>query len=119
MKLCLAVLVGSMFSCALAQDMLELSFKGASELTPEELKLADRAASIMTGGDFALIRSVEFFEDYAEGGRRQAAALNVGEGAYVAYGGAWTAPPCRHSLLRRRRGLAAKSCMTWSAACKT
>ena len=32
------------------------------------------------GGDFALIRSVEFFEDYAEGGRRQAAALNVGEG---------------------------------------
>ncbi len=52
----------------------------AAELTPEELKLADRAASIMTGGDFALIRSVEFFEDYAEGGRRQAAALNVGEG---------------------------------------
>ena len=52
----------------------------ASELTPEELKLADRSASIMTGGDFALIRSVEFFEDYAEGGRRQAAVLNVGEG---------------------------------------
>ena len=52
----------------------------AAELTPEELKLADRSASIMTGGDFALIRSVEFFEDYAEGGRRQAAALNVGEG---------------------------------------
>ncbi|MBR3924053.1 MAG: sugar phosphate isomerase, partial [Kiritimatiellae bacterium] len=52
----------------------------AAELTPEELKLADRIASIMTGGDFALIRSVEFFEDYAEGGRRQAAALNVGEG---------------------------------------
>ena len=52
----------------------------AAELTPEELKLADRAASIMTGGDFALIRSVEFFEDYAEGGRRQAEALQVGEG---------------------------------------
>ena len=52
----------------------------ASELTPDELKLADRSASIMTGGDFALIRSVEFFEDYAEGGRRQAAALDVGEG---------------------------------------
>jgi N-acetylmuramic acid 6-phosphate etherase len=34
----------------------------------------------MTGGDFALIKSVEFFEDFAEGGRRQAAALNVGEG---------------------------------------
>ena len=52
----------------------------AAELTADELKLADRCASIMTGGDFALIKSVESFEDYAEGGRRQAAALNVGEG---------------------------------------
>ena len=52
----------------------------AAELAPEEIALADRAASIMTGGDFALIRSVEFFEDYAEGGRRQAAALGIGEG---------------------------------------
>lgn len=52
----------------------------AAELTDEERALADRSASIMTGGDFALIRSVEFFEDFAEGGRRQAAALNVGEG---------------------------------------
>ena len=52
----------------------------AAELTADELKLADRSASIMTGGDFALIKSVEFFEDFAEGGRRQAAALNVGEG---------------------------------------
>ena len=52
----------------------------AAELTGEERALADRSASIMTGGDFALIRSVEFFEDFAEGGRRQAAALDVGEG---------------------------------------
>ena len=52
----------------------------AAELAPEERALADRAASIMTGGDFALIKSVEFFEDFAEGGRRQAAALSVGEG---------------------------------------
>ena len=52
----------------------------AAELSSEEKALADRVASIMTGGDFALIRSVEFFEDYAEGGRRQAAALDVGEG---------------------------------------
>lgn len=55
-------------------------YRRANELTEEELKLADRIASIMTGGDFALIRSVEFFEDYAEGGRRQAEALQVGEG---------------------------------------
>ena len=52
----------------------------AAELTPAERALADRSASIMTGGDFALIKSVEFFEDFAEGGRRQAAALQVGEG---------------------------------------
>ncbi len=52
----------------------------AAELTADEARSADRIASIMTGGDFALIRSVEFFEDFAEGGRRQAAALDVGEG---------------------------------------
>ena len=52
----------------------------ASELTTEERKLADRSASIMTGGDFALIKSVESFEDSMAGGERQAAALNVGEG---------------------------------------
>ena len=52
----------------------------AKELSADEIKYADRIASIMTGGDFALIRSVEFFEDYAEGGRRQAEALGVGAG---------------------------------------
>ena len=52
----------------------------AAELSADEQKYANRIASIMTGGDFALIRSVEFFEDYAEGGRRQAEALAVGEG---------------------------------------
>ena len=49
----------------------------AAELTAEERALADRSASIMTGGDFALIKSVEFFEDFVEGGRRQAAALGI------------------------------------------
>ena len=32
---------------------------------------ADQVESIMTGGDYALVRSVEFFEDYAAFGRRQ------------------------------------------------
>lgn len=32
----------------------------------------------MTGGDYALVRAVEFFEDYPQFGRRQAADLNVG-----------------------------------------
>jgi N-acetylmuramic acid 6-phosphate etherase len=52
----------------------------AAELTPQERKLADRSASIMTGGDFALIKSVESFEDSMAGGERQASALNIGEG---------------------------------------
>ncbi len=33
--------------------------------------------SIMTGGDYALIKSVESFEDYAQFGRRQAQELNI------------------------------------------
>lgn len=36
--------------------------------------------SIMTGGDYALIRSVESFEDYAEFGKRQARDLNISKG---------------------------------------
>ena len=52
----------------------------AAELSPAERALADRAASVMTGGDFALVRSVESFEDFAAGGYRQADALGVGPG---------------------------------------
>ena len=36
--------------------------------------------SIMTGGDYALVRSVENFEDYAEFGRQQTRELQVGAG---------------------------------------
>ena len=50
----------------------------ARELAASERKLADRVFSIMTAGDFALIKSVEFFEDYWEGGARQTDALGVG-----------------------------------------
>lgn len=50
----------------------------AAELTADERRLADRAASIMTGGDFALIKLVESFEDSIVGGERQAAALGIG-----------------------------------------
>ena len=34
---------------------------------------ADNCSSIMTGGDYAMIRAVEFFEDYQSFGRRQVA----------------------------------------------
>lgn len=36
--------------------------------------------SIMTGGDYALIRAVEYFEDYQEFGKQQVRELSVGEG---------------------------------------
>ena len=41
---------------------------------------ADLGKSIMTGGDRALIRSVESFEDYQQFGRRQVADIGIGEG---------------------------------------
>ncbi|HBL76834.1 MAG: hypothetical protein A2W90_23010 [Bacteroidetes bacterium GWF2_42_66] len=36
--------------------------------------------SIMTGGDYALIRSVEYFEDYQQFGRQQVKEMNITEG---------------------------------------
>ncbi len=38
------------------------------------------ASSIMTGGDYALVRSVEFFEDYVTFGRQQAVEAGLGRG---------------------------------------
>ncbi|MFA6562903.1 MAG: sugar phosphate isomerase [Verrucomicrobiia bacterium] len=38
------------------------------------------ALSIMTGGDYALVRSVEFFEDYVTFGRQQAVEAGLGRG---------------------------------------
>ena len=55
-------------------------YRRAAELTDAERALADRSASIMTGGDFALIKAVESFEDSMLCGERQAAALNIGAG---------------------------------------
>ncbi|MDD5484401.1 MAG: sugar phosphate isomerase, partial [Kiritimatiellae bacterium] len=41
------------------------------ETRPWASELENAVESIMTGGDYALIRAVEFFEDYAEFGRQQ------------------------------------------------
>lgn len=43
-------------------------------------EMGDRVCSIMTGGDYALIRSVEGFEDYASFGRQQVIEAGLGEG---------------------------------------
>ncbi|HOG49612.1 MAG TPA: sugar phosphate isomerase, partial [Lentisphaeria bacterium] len=53
--------------------LLEAMWRTACAEHPETAKLADQVESIMTGGDYALVRSVEFFEDYASFGRRQVA----------------------------------------------
>lgn len=42
--------------------------------------LENSVCSIMTGGDYALVRSVEFFEDYMSFGRRQIVEANLGAG---------------------------------------
>lgn len=47
----------------------------------EKVKQAENSVfSIMTGGDYALIRAVEYFEDYQEFGRQQVRELNVNKG---------------------------------------
>ena len=51
--------------------LLESMWRQGCAETPAMADKADAAASIMTGGDYALVRSVEFFEDYASFGRRQ------------------------------------------------
>ena len=64
--------------------LLEAAYREFFVRHPEKAdarpELADRVFSIMTGGDYALIRSVEFFEDYQEFGRRQARDLRIGVG---------------------------------------
>lgn len=51
--------------------------------TPAAGDFEQRALSVMAGGDFALIKSVEGFEDYTAFGRKQIADLGVREGDVV------------------------------------
>ncbi|MBD3292672.1 MAG: sugar phosphate isomerase [Armatimonadia bacterium] len=55
-----------------------------AEQRPEHAAVADRMServvSIMTGGDYALIRSVENFEDYISFGRQQVVEAGLDEG---------------------------------------
>ncbi len=55
-------------------------FDGASGMSGECTSLADCACSIMTGGDRALIRAVEGFEDFQAFGARQVADLGLDAG---------------------------------------
>lgn len=57
--------------------LLECMFRDCCKNTPALAKYADQVFSIMTGGDYALVRSVEFFEDYQSFGRRQVRDLGM------------------------------------------
>ncbi len=59
--------------------LLESMWRQACAAEPPMNKLSDSVESIMTGGDYALIRSVEFFEDYAAFGRRQVRDAGMGK----------------------------------------
>jgi len=49
----------------------------ALRCSPAPQDLGDRALSVMAGGDFALIKSVEGFEDFTEFGKKQIGDLGV------------------------------------------
>ena len=60
--------------------LLECMWRRCCAEEPAAAKYADQVLSIMTGGDYALVRSVEFFEDYQSFGRRQVQELGLKEG---------------------------------------
>ena len=60
--------------------LLECMWRDCCAKTPAAAKYADHVFSIMTGGDYALVKSVEFFEDYQSFGRRQVQEMGMGPG---------------------------------------
>ncbi len=68
----------------LLETMWRRGLADLNESNPETgakaAKYADSVFSIMTGGDFALVKAVESFEDYNQFGRRQARDMGLGKG---------------------------------------
>lgn len=54
--------------------------KKYSEIYRKTKKFENHVFSIMTGGDYALIRSVEYFEDYSEFGKQQVKEMGITKG---------------------------------------
>ena len=71
----LSILLESMWRCFFR----DLSHKSA-EIYGKVKKFENSVFSIMTGGDYALIRSVEYFEDYQEFGRQQVREMDINAG---------------------------------------
>lgn len=57
--------------------LLESMWRTACSSIPALEKYSNQVFSIMTGGDYALVKSVESFEDYQVFGRRQAIELDI------------------------------------------
>ncbi len=55
------------------------AIRGLTVTQPEAKKLENSVLELMTGGDYAIIRSVEAFEDYTCLGEMQARELSLGE----------------------------------------
>jgi N-acetylmuramic acid 6-phosphate etherase len=53
------------------------------KVSPEMGEIEDRVFSVMAGGDFALIKSVEGYEDFPDFGRYQLRRMGVGQGDVV------------------------------------
>lgn len=60
--------------------MLENSWRSFWNEQDPSGKRSDQVASIMTGGDYALVKAVEFFEDHLEFGRQQVRETGMGPG---------------------------------------
>ncbi len=60
--------------------MLERCWRSFWNKESPSSNMSDLVISIMTGGDYALIKSVECFEDYAEFGRQQVREVDIGVG---------------------------------------
>ena len=64
----------------LLESMWRTACRDLAGTYPALKDLGDRVCSIMTGGDFALVKSVESFEDYCVFGRRQVQEAALGQG---------------------------------------
>ena len=71
----LSILLESMWRCFFR----DLRYK-YPEVYDKTKKFENTVFSIMTGGDYALIRSVEYFEDYQEFGRQQVKEIDITAG---------------------------------------
>ncbi len=71
----LSILLESMWRCFFR----DLCYK-YPEIYHKTKKFENTVFSIMTGGDYALIRSVEYFEDYQEFGRQQVKEMDITTG---------------------------------------